>query len=202
MQNAYHMVTMATPHSCQRQNLGDYLDTTTRRGTQFVPWDHMGASLVIWLCVWEPVWSSACLYGSQSGHLAVCMGVTLARLCLGASLVTRLCAWDQSDPRFALWERLVILLCVWELVWSSGCVYGSQSGCQAVYMGASLVLSLLYESQSGHLVVCMGVSLVTRLCVWEPGWSSGHGYGSQSVHLAVYMGVSLVTRLCVWEPGW
>ena len=42
MQNAYHMVTMATPHSCQRQNLGDYLDTTTRRGTQFVPWDHIG----------------------------------------------------------------------------------------------------------------------------------------------------------------
>ena len=41
MQNAYHMVTMATPHSCQRQNLGDYLDTTTRRGTQFVPWDHI-----------------------------------------------------------------------------------------------------------------------------------------------------------------
>ena len=41
MQNAYHMVTMATPHSCQRQNLGDYLDTTTRRGTQFVPWDLM-----------------------------------------------------------------------------------------------------------------------------------------------------------------
>ena len=35
------MVTMATPHSCQRQNLGDYLDTTTRRDTQFDPWDHM-----------------------------------------------------------------------------------------------------------------------------------------------------------------
>ena len=32
---------MATPHSCQRRNLGDYLDTTTLRGTQFVPWDHL-----------------------------------------------------------------------------------------------------------------------------------------------------------------
>ena len=37
MQNAYHMVTMATPHSCQRQNLGDYLEHYYSEGYTICP---------------------------------------------------------------------------------------------------------------------------------------------------------------------
>ena len=167
---------------CQGESREGWLEgppASYRYGSQS---DHQSvcieASLVIWLCVWEPVWSSGCMYGSQSGHQCVCMGASL-----------------------------VIWLCVWEPVWSSGCVYGSQFGHQCVHMGASLVIwlyvwepvwlpgcvygsqsdHLLYESQSGLLVVCMGASLVIWLCmvaslviwlcVWEPVWTSVCAYG-------------------------
>ena len=112
-------------------------------------------------------------YGSRSDHQSMSMAASLIiNLCMAASLI--------------------ISPCVWQPVWSSVCVYGSQSDISLCEWEPVWSSVYVYGSQSDHQFVCMGASLIISLCEWEPVWSAVYVYGRQSDHQSVF----------VWEPVW